>query len=481
MAPSTFKDAYGLPTTAYVMERLAEAMAPGLCNDEAWERRDPGYPAVRSLARGASRLHDDLRENAQRHISMHSRATPDHWDEPCDPQSSSGAREQNMEPDRTDPSLLALQLHNAGMADEPVVATTSSGVTIVFRNDHDAIEHLYLADAEVLTEQCPLLAMALEDSRDGPQLYLEALSADTANPFVNYLQTGSYALSPEGSEHCGVHDDVPTSVLHHCRMYRLGDIWDLPDLRTQAYVNILRQCEFGCSTPDIPIDLCAAIRYIYTNLASHKQLTDALINYCVSCLLRHRLAENAEFRQLAYELRPFHQDLCKNSMQRDYENETAAAIIQLPFEPHRPETYASREDRRSFDDVVFHFHAEDDADRAQRPCKPETNVVLPLRPRDGSCEVVFKQDSSACCEKPLEPVDETLTPKAMSDMDYEMVDRPQCTESDSDDSTDCETGAFVRVAAPGLTEQGCAHAASYYQPGPKDLPCDESDSDWALV
>lgn len=191
--------------------------------------------------------------------------------------------------------------------------------TITYLGENGDVETLASISPWMFEERCPLLAQAFEPSRTGPKLFLEALTNTTAKPFLRFLYTGSYAVPGP----CGdVYEDVPTSLLLHCQLYRLGDIYDLPDLKQQASVNVTRQCEFGCSSPDKPIDLCAAIKFVYEELKEHANLIETLICYCVTCFLRHRLAEDFEFRTIAYNLRPFHQDLCKESMKREFEDDS---------------------------------------------------------------------------------------------------------------------------------------------------------------
>nr|POE50709.1 hypothetical protein CFP56_16224 [Quercus suber] len=194
---------------------------------------------------------------------------------------------------------------------------------ISFHVDESRIDTISGINVWVLEERCPLLAAAFEDSSAGPQLFLDSLSPFAAVPFVRYLYTGSYM--PQA-----LVEDVPTSLLLHCQLFHLGNLYDIPDLHTQAYANVFRQCEFGCSSPDQPIDLCAAIQYVYKHLRKHENLVDAIIQYCLSCLMRHRLAEDPAFRELAYEILLFHQDLCRNIRITKFEHDAAAAIIQLP-------------------------------------------------------------------------------------------------------------------------------------------------------
>ncbi|EME41695.1 hypothetical protein DOTSEDRAFT_103119, partial [Dothistroma septosporum NZE10] len=188
--------------------------------------------------------------------------------------------------------------------------------TITYPDDSEWSQAICGLHTWVIEERSPLIAQAFERSREGQQLHLDCLDPTTALPLVRYLYTGSYAAA--GNQY----EDVPTSLLLHCKMYRLGDLYDLLELKQQAHVNVIRQCEFGCSSPSIPIDLCKAIAYAYDYLRDHTGLIENIICYCVSCFLRHRLAEDPGFQGLAYKLRPFHQDLCKESMKRDFEDDS---------------------------------------------------------------------------------------------------------------------------------------------------------------
>lgn len=223
--------------------------------------------------------------------------------------------------------------------------------TLTYPDCDGNIVSLHGLHASIIETRSPLIAAAFEKSRFGQRLHLDTLSSQTAEPFIRFLHTGSYAI--DGAWH-----DVPTSVLLHCKMYNLADIYDIPELQSQAYVNILRQCEFGCSSPDKPIDLCAAINFAYVNLSSHSSVADAMVQYCVTCFLSHQLGQDAEFRELAYNLRAFHQDLAKACRDRGFEDESAGAIIQLPYKPYAPETYASIEHPAiaRFEDMIHHFH-----------------------------------------------------------------------------------------------------------------------------
>ncbi|PPJ54066.1 hypothetical protein CBER1_06338 [Cercospora berteroae] len=268
-------------------------------------------------------------------------------------------------------------------------------VTISYPDADGAIQRIHGINRGILEDRSALLSSAL----DGNGLHLEAVSHLTIKPFLQFVYTGCYTLpTPAGRPF----EDVPTSLLVHCHMHRLGDIYMMLDLKTQAYANIVRQCEYGCSSPDAPIHLCQAIEYVYTNMRQYAHVIETIIAYCVTCFSRHRLGTSFDFRRIAYDVRPFHQDLCKVSMERRFEDhDTAQAIIQMPFKPYAPAAYASRNDERArqvFDDV-YHFHGDDGfANTHQR--RPIDRLLgemggVPLLPNEGMKHGRSRADSGS--------------------------------------------------------------------------------------
>ncbi|KAK0355710.1 hypothetical protein LTR91_009248 [Friedmanniomyces endolithicus] len=361
----------------------------------------------------------------------------------------------------------------------------------------------------VIESRCPLLGMAFEESRSGPHLHLEALSPPAALPLLRYLYTGSYAMVSAAGDYFR---DVPTSVLLHCELYRLADIYELPELRSEAYLNVFRQCEFGCSSPDKPIDLCAAIRFIYEHLQEHEQIIDAIVNYCVSCFQRHHLGDDENFKELAYTIRPFHQALCRNSMGREFADENnrgtdylpaAAAIIRLPFRAYRPEKYASREDPDLLhDDVPYHIHGNDDDDAPSRKRPYESTpdasrksaLTLALRQRATTSEPGLEQRAAPGTEAghrsqsvhELAAGGSDQNSYQSLDEDYDMVARPEAVEAMSTDDemyTDVEAPTHssistLRNEAQVLPIRSRFTAASQRTSA---LAESDSDSDWTVL
>ncbi|KAF2167665.1 hypothetical protein M409DRAFT_21821 [Zasmidium cellare ATCC 36951] len=378
--------------------------------------------------------------------------------------------------------------------------------TITFPNEAGEMDSISGLHPWIMEERCPLLAQSFEDTRSGPRLHLEVLSPRTARPFLRYLYTGSYALPGRSGD---VYEDVPTSVLLHCELYRLGDIYDLVDLRQQANVNVTRQCEFGCSSPDKPIDLCAAIEYVYQHLRDHTALLETIICYCVTCFLRHNLDDDVVFQALAYRLREFNQDLCRESMKRDFEDEAAAAIIRMPFEPYIPETYASREDvgTNRLSDVVYHFHSNDDNDEPpKKRKKPEmsqgpgiSGISLALRFHQEKKRREAKEGENASLSEEPDPkrrasvVSESSNTvgETGSESEYEVVAGPAPVEELSSDSeSDADTLVIVEhlEAIPSSTNRTLPirnrSAASSMTLGERETTQEAdsgSESDWTVV
>jgi hypothetical protein len=260
-----------------------------------------------------------------------------------------------------DTNMPALATNSLRLCTEPNDLPPGTD-TLTYPGYHQQIASVSGLHAAIIEDRSPLLAAAFEDSRSGRRLHLETLSSNTVMPFLRFLYTGSYALF-------GGWEDVPTSVLLHCKMYWLGDLYDLPELKSQAYVNVLRQFEFGCSSPDKPIDLCSAIDFAYKTLAGHDTISDAIVQYCVTQCLSHKLHEDPEFKSLAFNVRAFHQDLTRVCRDRGYEDESSAMIIRLPYKHFAPDIYASLENPpiAGFDDIIHHFHSSDRFDEEPTP------------------------------------------------------------------------------------------------------------------
>lgn len=166
----------------------------------------------------------------------------------------------------------------------------------------------------IIGERCPLLMYAFDDGPDGcPQAGIEATSAESVNIFLRYLYTGGYP-SPDDTER-------PSSLLNHAEVYKMAMDFDVPELKVLVNYSFTRETEFACSTPDKPIDLCEAIRFVYEHLPGEQDIIDTLLNYCVSNFAYHRLGSLPAFRQMAYENPEFHRGLIQTNLKHGFEDD----------------------------------------------------------------------------------------------------------------------------------------------------------------
>lgn len=170
-------------------------------------------------------------------------------------------------------------------------------------------------DVDIISQKCPLLAYSFEDRAYGlSQASIEASSRGLVVHFLQFLYLGDYNdQGGFGSEPC--------SLLRHAELLRMGEIFEVPELQTLARTSILQDTEASCSRPSPPDDLCSAISFIYAQLSDQRSLIESILHYCVFCFLYHKLGKNPAFRQLAFELRPFSNDLIRTSYFRDFEDE----------------------------------------------------------------------------------------------------------------------------------------------------------------
>ena len=189
----------------------------------------------------------------------------------------------------------------------------------------------------------------------------------------------------------------------------------------------------------------------------------------------------------------------------------AAAIIQMPFKPYVPETYASREDLAATKfDHVFHFHSNDRFDNALKRRRPEEDpkgkqkMTLPLRPRNYNFDRLYpaaqesadddykfgsKRRASSAAKETPQPIDWISLLRAdmdkgiTSEPEYEIVERPEPATTSRDSESDSESSSFVKVereeaASATLSIRNKAPAVA---PNPNTAVDSDSESDWSLI
>lgn len=167
-----------------------------------------------------------------------------------------------------------------------------------------------------ILEKCALLYHAFEfGAHSVRQASIEATSRRAVVSLLRFLYTGNYLAA---EQQC--------SLLTHAEAFKVGEDYDVPELQVSAYVNFTRETEFSCSLSTPPPDLCDTVRFLYKYFADQQwrqqqSLLDTLLNYCLATFKYQGLGEREDFRQVVFDTPAFHRDLCRTSMNRDFQDE----------------------------------------------------------------------------------------------------------------------------------------------------------------
>ncbi|KAF2444834.1 hypothetical protein P171DRAFT_484925 [Karstenula rhodostoma CBS 690.94] len=219
-------------------------------------------------------------------------------------------------------------MDDASFLEQAAAADASATSTLMVLLPDGSVSQIRNISRFALLDKCPLLFHAFEfrEFSDDEQASIEATSRSAVISLLRFLCTGTYLLDPE---------ECLGSLLPHAEALKLAEDFDVPEFQVQAYVNFTRETEFACSNATPPPDLCETIRFIYEHFVGqgseeHQSLLDTILNYCVSVFTYQVLGDREDFRQTAFENPTFHQDLCRTSMRRNFEDDGANAIVQLP-------------------------------------------------------------------------------------------------------------------------------------------------------
>ncbi|KAK7538599.1 uncharacterized protein J3D65DRAFT_540095, partial [Phyllosticta citribraziliensis] len=114
-------------------------------------------------------------------------------------------------------------------------------------------------------------------------------------------------------------DDV--SLLLTAHVFALGYKVDYEELYHEAHVALLRKVSYAADYPSPPSDLCATIRFLWTQTWATTELSAIkgdILHYCVTAFERHNLGNNPEFIKLSEEHVNFVTDLSKTNFERKF-------------------------------------------------------------------------------------------------------------------------------------------------------------------
>ncbi|KAF1978571.1 hypothetical protein BU23DRAFT_564153 [Bimuria novae-zelandiae CBS 107.79] len=378
------------------------------------------------------------------------------------------------------------------------VGSSTAATLMVLLPDSSVIQ-IHNINTFTVLDKCPLLFHAFEfrEYGDVQQACIEATSRSAVISLLRFLYTGTYLIDQ---------DDCLGSLLPHAEVFKIAEDFDVPELQVQSYVNFTRDTEFACCRATPPSDLCATIQFLYSHLAGrqsqeHQSLLDTLLNYCISVFTYQALHEQEDFRQTVFENPSFHQDLCKTSLKRNFEDDGASEIMQLPVCRPTPHSQAARL-KRTLGDFQYEIWQEGEGpvvepENSTGPAKKRKSILgaftLVHRPQHAGAHATYSSSESESessndeCTLAFRPKNvggKPTTfggdndPESSSDeLGYEIIHHPKH-----------ECGPEPAPKPTSNTADTCTQPVTFpslqvaISPGPKDESSGSgSDEEWALV
>ncbi|KAK8160720.1 hypothetical protein BKA80DRAFT_310951 [Phyllosticta citrichinensis] len=170
--------------------------------------------------------------------------------------------------------------------------------------------------------QGSLLNFAFECAANGtPAAEIDVPSVAAGIGLVRFIYTKNYGWPSSP-------DDVPLLLTAH--VFALGYKVDNEELYHQSHVALLRKVNHAADYPSPPSDLCATIRFLWTQTwatTESSAIKGDILHYCVTAFDKHNLGSNPEFIKLSEEHVNFVTDLSKTNSERDF---AQVGIMQLP-------------------------------------------------------------------------------------------------------------------------------------------------------
>lgn len=101
----------------------------------------------------------------------------------------------------------------------------------------------------------------------------------------------------------------PVSLLLHLQVLQLAKHYRADDVQIMATMHVEREIGRAVKSHRPLVDLCGAVRFLYSEMRDSVSLRVMLADYCVANFPQHMILEQEAFRQTAFESPLFHQDL----------------------------------------------------------------------------------------------------------------------------------------------------------------------------
>ncbi|KAJ4349915.1 uncharacterized protein N0V89_008535 [Didymosphaeria variabile] len=373
---------------------------------------------------------------------------------------------------------------------QAAAADASATSTLMVLLPDGSVTQIHNINRFTLLDKCPFLFHAFEfrEFGDVEQASIEIFLSDSS-PYkatsrsaivslLRFLYTGTYLLDPDG---------CLGSLLPHVEAFKLAEDFDVPEFQVQAYVNFTRETEFSCCNATPPSDLCDTIKFIYQHFAGqesqeHQSLLDTILNYCVSVFTYQVLGDRQDFRQTAFENPTFHRGLCRISMSRNFEDEGANDIVQLPVCRPTPHSQSALL-KRAIGDFQYEIWQEGEEPTLEANEIENSSPTKKRKPSHGGFMLVHRPKTTGGGATLSES--ESESESSADEYGFSLVHRPKLEGKSNPASTasptlsDTCTDLFVDAPLPTVTEPEPGQESNQH---PKQETAGlTSDDEWDLV
>ncbi|KAF2644839.1 hypothetical protein P280DRAFT_181301 [Massarina eburnea CBS 473.64] len=205
------------------------------------------------------------------------------------------------------------------------MASEDSTASLIVLLPDNSVSQIKNVSPFAVLDKCPLLYHSFEFGANSiRQANIKATSTSAVLSLLRYLYSGDYVTESE-----------PDSLFKHAEAFKIAQDYNVPELEAAAYLKFSEATEYACSTTTPPPGLCDTVRFLYKHLASsesrqEQSIIDILLHYCLVIFDYQGLAKNPDFRQVIFDLPAFHKDLCRQSMQRNFQDVGASDLVRLP-------------------------------------------------------------------------------------------------------------------------------------------------------
>lgn len=188
-------------------------------------------------------------------------------------------------------------------------------------------------DVEKIGDACPKLASKFTEitrPSNGAVLQEEDLNTyDMTQPPQGAVIALLRWIYLEDYTFCQAMIDRPVPLLFHLQVLKLARKLELPGLDILAQMHIEANTSAAEQINEPIVDICSAIRYIYTDLRECEGLRRIVATFCLSTLRAKTVGDEETFAQTVCQSPLFHRDLVRANFETDFGSPLAEKVINM--------------------------------------------------------------------------------------------------------------------------------------------------------